>query len=213
MQLCALLENDIIPEYIIFHQHYFKRLILQFLNRFIWKNEYSNKLIKFYKIKTYNIRSINSRNAIQLLKKMNHSIIVTNSGYIKKSTIDSLSNIIFINIHASKLPNYRGVSNVEWALWHKEDIYMTVHKISPGIDEGDILYQERINISSMSSVSEIKKNVMTQIPAITAKAIKKYLNNEISFSKQEFIGDPLKQYYSIHPVLLEILENRIKSGN
>jgi methionyl-tRNA formyltransferase len=47
-----------------------------------------------------------------------------------------------LNIHNSPLPRYRGVSPINWAL-HNEEFHhgVTIHEISPGIDDGAIVAQ------------------------------------------------------------------------
>lgn len=213
LQLEALLQNDLVPDFIIFHQQLYKRMILRVINCLTKrKTERKSELIKKIKnIKSFNIPDINSRRANKILKKHEPVLLISNSGYIKKSTIETLTDTFFINSHASKLPKYRGVSNIEWALWNKDDIYVTIHRINNGIDEGDILYQEKINIdfNNTASITDIKNNVLRIIPFITVRAINKFLNKETTFIKQDYIGEPLKQYYSMHPVLKQILAEKL----
>ena len=93
------------------------------------------------------VKGINDSSTLNKLKMFESSVIVCNSGILKENVL-SLTNIIFLNIHTSKLPQYRGMNNVEWALYDNNDVYVTVHKISRGIDEGDILYQDKIDIEN-----------------------------------------------------------------
>ena len=45
-----------------------------------------------------------------------------------------------INLHNGPLPMYRGVRPINWALKNNEEYHgVTIHRISPGIDDGDIL--------------------------------------------------------------------------
>jgi methionyl-tRNA formyltransferase len=57
---------------------------------------------------------------------------------IKPNFINRCKNII--NLHNAPLPFYRGVRPINWALKNGEQYHgVTIHKISPGIDDGDIL--------------------------------------------------------------------------
>lgn len=57
---------------------------------------------------------------------------------IDKDFIDRCNCIV--NLHNAPLPKYRGVSPINWALKNNENYHgVTIHKISPGIDDGDIL--------------------------------------------------------------------------
>jgi len=47
-----------------------------------------------------------------------------------------------INLHNGPLPKYRGVSPINWALKNKEYEHgITIHEITPGIDDGPIIGQ------------------------------------------------------------------------
>jgi methionyl-tRNA formyltransferase len=52
-----------------------------------------------------------------------------------------------LNIHNSPLPRYRGVSPINWALKNEEDEHgVTIHEITPGIDDGPIVAQVKYSI-------------------------------------------------------------------
>lgn len=64
---------------------------------------------------------------------------------IKKDFIDKCKKII--NLHNAPLPKYRGVSPINWALKNKEQEHgVTIHEISPGIDDGKIISQIKYSI-------------------------------------------------------------------
>lgn len=47
-----------------------------------------------------------------------------------------------INLHNSPLPVYRGVRPINWALYNQEHKHgVTIHKVTPGIDDGPIYGQ------------------------------------------------------------------------
>lgn len=54
---------------------------------------------------------------------------------------------MLVNLHNSLLPRYRGVRPINWALKNGETTHgVTLHRITPGIDEGPILAQESFPI-------------------------------------------------------------------
>jgi methionyl-tRNA formyltransferase len=64
---------------------------------------------------------------------------------IKPSFIDKCQRII--NIHNGPLPKYRGVSPINWALKNGEREHgVTIHEITPGIDDGPIIAQLKYSI-------------------------------------------------------------------
>jgi methionyl-tRNA formyltransferase len=64
---------------------------------------------------------------------------------IKAWFIDKCRQII--NLHNGPLPRYRGVSPINWALKNGEREHgITIHEITPGIDDGPILGQVKYSI-------------------------------------------------------------------
>jgi methionyl-tRNA formyltransferase len=52
-----------------------------------------------------------------------------------------------LNIHNSPLPRYRGVAPINWALKNGERSHgVTIHEVSPGVDDGPIVAQLRYSI-------------------------------------------------------------------
>ncbi len=64
---------------------------------------------------------------------------------VKKWFIDRCTKIL--NLHNAPLPRYRGVSPINWALKNNESKHgVTIHEISPGIDDGPIYAQLEYSI-------------------------------------------------------------------
>jgi methionyl-tRNA formyltransferase len=64
----------------------------------------------------------------------------------------------FVNVHYAPLPAYRGRANVNWAIINGErETAITIHTIAPGLDAGNILYQETVPIGPDDTVAEVYK--------------------------------------------------------
>jgi methionyl-tRNA formyltransferase len=243
VQLSSLLEENIEPDFIILHyggsfgrlRKYFRfivKVIRQFrinsfmiiLRRLNKSNRNSASVIHLTRsqeaaVDAYLRRSriiktmgINDRSTIRKIRDLESALIVCNSGVLKEKVLN-LPDKIFLNIHASELPRYRGMNNVEWALYENNALYVTVHKISRGIDEGDILYQEKIDLrgQNLKQINDYRQYCFFKSNQTTGKAIKKLINNEIAFVEQEKKQEPLMQYYVMHPVLRKRLQERLHS--
>src|SRR5579872_3187690 len=52
-----------------------------------------------------------------------------------------------INVHASLLPKYRGAAPIAWAIYHGETrTGVTLNRMTTGLDAGDMLAQESLDI-------------------------------------------------------------------
>jgi methionyl-tRNA formyltransferase len=90
-----------------------------------------------------------------LILKFQPDCVVVSS-YNQILSVDLLGLSTFINVHYSPLPQYRGRANVNWALINDESCAaVTIHKISPDLDEGNILFQQLIPIGDNDTVADL----------------------------------------------------------
>jgi methionyl-tRNA formyltransferase len=69
---------------------------------------------------------------------------------------DVLATSRFINVHYSPLPAYRGRANVNWAIINGEETAaISIHHVTPGLDDGNLLFQERIVIGENDTIQSI----------------------------------------------------------
>ncbi|HTB05531.1 MAG TPA: formyltransferase family protein [Bacteroidia bacterium] len=157
-----------------------------------------------------NAKGINAPYTINKIRSLGVTMIACNGGRLHSDVLN-ISTAVFLNVHASKLPMYRGMNNVEWALWEHNEIYGTIHKISIGIDEGDILYQEKIDTSNieLKTISDYRQYCFFKSNEMMGMAIKDYFDKKLSFTKQDAPRAPIAQYYIMHPILKEYLQKRL----
>jgi methionyl-tRNA formyltransferase len=76
------------------------------------------------------------------------AIIVVGYGRIIPQWMLDLPPLGNINLHASLLPKYRGAAPIQWAVAHGETVTgVTTMRIDAGLDTGDILLQQELNIA------------------------------------------------------------------
>ena len=161
-----IIENSISPTKIVkrrikklgffrvFDQLIFQTIITKLLN-YLYNNR-KKELISLYNLdnsqipeeKLMRINSVNSKQCIKTLKKINPDIVIINgTRIISKKTLNS-TNGKFINTHVGITPEYRGVHGGYWSLVRNEPdkFGVTVHLVDKGIDTGSIIKQEVIPI-------------------------------------------------------------------
>lgn len=67
-----------------------------------------------------------------------------------------------ISCHPGRLPDYRGCTCPEWAIVNDDPICNTVHRMTPGIDEGPVLRTEPVTLSTPCSYSTMRLVVYRQ---------------------------------------------------
>ncbi len=241
-QLSSLLTNNIQPDFIILHYgrktnaalkyyRFLKKTIRQYrlrslahiLNRykitgttvekkFTLTESEKRKVASFLeKARIIRSKGINDPSTIDDIRNFKIGVIVCNSGILKEQAL-SLTDVVFLNIHASKLPQYRGMNNVEWALLEGNDVYVTIHKISRRMDEGDILYQEKIDLpeKKLTSIEDYREYCFFKSNQVIGKALDKFKKKEVGFIPQEKKGEKMLQYYVMHPLLKKRLQEKLR---
>jgi methionyl-tRNA formyltransferase len=82
--------------------------------------------------------------------------VVTISSYSRIITPALLERATFLNVHYSPLPEYRGRANVNWAVINGESMAaISIHRVDPGLDSGDLMFQEEIEIGPNDTVADL----------------------------------------------------------
>jgi methionyl-tRNA formyltransferase len=103
-------------------------------------------------LQTKNINDLTFVNKIKNLEA-DYAFLMGCSQILKKDIINCFERII--NYHNSYLPLYRGLSATSWAMTHyKKNSGYTFHYINEKIDDGKIIFQEKININYSKSSFE-----------------------------------------------------------
>ena len=83
-------------------------------------------------------------------------IVVTAFGRILPTSILTLPPQGCINVHGSLLPAYRGAAPIQWAIINGEtQTGITTMYMDEGMDTGDILLQEKVNIHGEETAGEL----------------------------------------------------------
>lgn len=133
--------------------------ILDFVSRFARMGRfYSVKQVaKSNSVPLYQPQNINSPEFLQILMELSPDLVVSVScPQIFGEELIKIPSLGCINIHSSLLPEYRGVLPTFWALTNNEQqTGVSVHYISEGVDQGDIMLQQEIEIKSEETLHSL----------------------------------------------------------
>jgi methionyl-tRNA formyltransferase len=89
-----------------------------------------------------------------------------------------------INIHHAPLPRYRGMMPNFWQLYHGEkSVGITIHKINPKIDEGEIILQKQVPIKAGESLDELIRRTKQLGAHFMVEAIEMVRNGRVKFKE------------------------------
>lgn len=112
-------------------------------------------------------------------------IIAAYGMIIPKSAIESTKYGI-LNVHPSLLPKYRGPAPISAPLLDgKNETGVTIMLLSEGMDEGDILAQEKITIPEDETAPELEEKLINLSSKMLISVIPKWIVGEITPKPQD----------------------------
>jgi len=91
-----------------------------------------------------------------------------------------------INLHASLLPQYRGAAPINWAVINGEkQTGVTTFKLQQAIDTGNILLQEKINISDDETAGELHDEMKAIGASLLVKTIQQLADGTLQEINQD----------------------------
>jgi len=139
-----------------------------------------------YDIPLQKVNNINDIENIELIKKIKPDLIlVLGWSQLLKNEILSIPNITVIGSHPTELPKYRGRAPIPWTILKElKESALTFFYIDEGIDDGDILDQEKFFITEKDDSTSLYHK-MTEIgKKMIIKNLEKFENNCATRTKQ-----------------------------
>jgi methionyl-tRNA formyltransferase len=138
---------------------------------------------KFYIKKIYYSKNINSN--YKFLQDFKNNIFIS-AGFSKifSKNIIKIPNF-FLNLHAGKLPKYRGGSPLNWQIINNEKYYgISIIKVKSGIDTGDIYGEKKIKLKLNDNILSVHKKVNLEFPKLLYIVLEKIIKKRIKLLKQ-----------------------------
>jgi methionyl-tRNA formyltransferase len=118
------------------------------------------------------VDSANSAEALAALRSWSPDIVVSQGQEILSPEVLACARLGVLNRHNSMLPAYRGRLAPFWALYHGERrIGVTVHFVTEGIDEGNIVAQRGIELRPGEGFAEADARCYEIAPALMLEAL------------------------------------------
>ena len=116
-------------------------------------------------------------------------VVVVAFGQILKKNVLEMARFGCVNVHASLLPKYRGASPIQWAVINGEkETGITIMKMDPGIDTGDIILQEKILLDKEETAGSLFDRLTELAGPVLLKALTEIENGTAVFTPQDGDG-------------------------
>lgn len=131
-----------------------------------------------YNVPHYATSGPNDPQFIKWLKDNDIDVLIIMVGHILKHEVLAAPNMCVINKHASLLPSNKGVFPYFWAQLNQSPQGVSFHKVNEKIDEGDLVYQERVeNTEHLKSMISFYFYVYKNYDKMLAKSLQNIKNN------------------------------------
>ena len=88
---------------------------------------------------------------------------------------------VAVNIHPSLLPAYRGASPCYWVLRNGEPTSgVTAHFLTPEIDAGDILYQQRLTLDEAETQGSLRKKISAMAGTAAVQILQEFQSGSLT---------------------------------
>ncbi len=159
--------------------------------------------------KLVDVASVNSKETIEILQKINPDVVVVNGCRIVSQKVLSAIDAVFINTHEGVTPRYRGIHGGYWALVNNDLAHcgVTVHLVDKGVDTGGILYQSTIMPEKNDNFTTYPYHQTAAGIPLMKKAIEDVANQSI-----RKIEPKLESKIWYHPTIWEYVWNFMVKG-
>jgi len=112
-------------------------------------------------------------------------VIVVAYGKILPKKLLKLENILFINVHASLLPKWRGAAPIQRAIMNMDhETGVSIMKIVPKLDAGPVLIQSKIKITKEINLKELSDKMSELGAKLILDTLKLVENKKVNFIEQ-----------------------------
>ena len=160
----------------------------------------------------YFVENHNDRATVELVRRRRIDLLV-NAGTprILKSDILDAPNVGVINVHPSLLPQFRGCTAIEWAIYLDERIGNTVHFMNERIDQGPIILKEALEFEKDDTYVDIRVKAHEHGFDLLARGVRRVIDEGLTPDSME-PQEKGRYFKVIEPDKLEAAMDKVRRG-
>ena len=138
-------------------------------------------------LKTRFPNSLETDEELEHLKSLNPDLVlVVAYGKILPKKLLNLDKILFINLHASLLPRWRGAAPIQRAIMNMDkETGISVMKIVEKLDAGPVMLKSKIKLTKESTYIDISKQMANVGSSLVLEALNLINENKANFVEQD----------------------------
>jgi len=130
--------------------------------------------------------SLNTKDELNFFKKLKPDIVIVAAyGKIIPKEFLNIKDLIFLNIHTSLLPKWRGAAPIQRSIMNMDKVTgISFMKVEDKLDSGPIMQQLKIEINKDTTYDYLRKELSKLASENILNCIKKIKNGEAKFIEQ-----------------------------
>lgn len=170
-------------------RYFFYRVLVDIISRInaLRGNKTVISLVRKYNLKFLTTSDVNSISAFDEILPIDIGIAFNFDQIIKRKLLNFKYGVL--NVHASKLPNDKGISPVLWAFARRDaSVWSTIYRMDEGIDTGYIYKQIKFDVKKEDTAFSLYERVCYASGkelAFVLESFKKGKIETISYSSQK----------------------------
>ncbi len=131
--------------------------------------------------------NLNNESDYEFLKSADiNFVIVAAYGQIIPEKFLNIKNLIFLNIHASLLPRWRGAAPIQRSIMEMDkETGISIMKIIPKLDAGPYVVQKKTNINPKDNYLSLSKKLSEIGAELAVESISLFEKNIVKFTDQQ----------------------------
>ncbi len=187
---------------------FFKEFLIPQLTKFVGnKKSFANEEVNIQIPTTHVVPKLNSDETIKLIKELGIKYLINCGAGIFRKRIIEIPGLIILNAHAGKLPAYKNMNVVEWAICNNDKVFGTLHQINQGIDTGPVWIEEEIDAYSKHSLIEAREFSFNHVIRMAGKAV--LMNEEGKITPKFHDENVGKKWYRMHSYFQNIVNEKL----
>ncbi len=176
---------------------FFKEFLLPQFKKFSGnKKSFSQEEVNIPIPNTISVSKLNSDEIIKQIKQLGIKYLINCGAGIFRKRVIEIPGLVILNAHAGRLPMFKNMNVVEWAICNEEKVYGTIHQIDTGIDSGSIWLEEEIDISGKKTLLDAREYAFDRVIRMAGKTV--MLNEEGKITPQQHAANEGKKWYRMH---------------
>ena len=136
------------------------------------------------------IKNLKKPNILKFIKKNKIDFnLICGFPYLFDNKLINSPKYKTVNMHAGRLPHYRGGSPLNWQIINGEKfIYLSLININKNLDSGEIILEKKFRLKNSYDIKKVHSIANNLFPKMAFKALNKIIkNSNLKFKKQNNI--------------------------